>query len=430
MCLTLKGVRHIQKHLFMEWFALLIPVFAAIILIGFFHKNITWWEPLLGAGVSAIVIFVMKITMQTFMYTDTEWWSAPIVRATYYEDWNEYVHQTCTRTCCCDSKGQNCRTETYDCSYVRYHPEYWEIEDAIGNVLSVSQHEFERLCKRFGNRVYVDMSRNYHTDDGDAYTTTWGGKDENLEISVTSHWYENRVAVTNTVFQFREVDDSTKSKLALFDYPSTDDNHKQPSVLTHVPLKNLSAVQHEMNCLNARLGPSAQLKAWVLIWQGGTINTGVMQQHYWKGGNKNEMVITLGVDNKGKPIWCHPFSWTEKHDDEIRIRDWVLSQDSTMNILSMIQMMRGELGDFQRKNFDDFSYLTADLTATQITWIFIITILINIGVCWWIVNNEFGGSEMYSHVWSSSRTRFSSVLEKIRIKGAHAWNTMLITFRK
>jgi hypothetical protein len=373
----------------MAWFALLIPIFTALVLIGIFRKKIAWWEPILGMVVSALVIMIMKFSMQMFAYSDTEWWSAPIVRATYYEPWNEWIDQTCSRECCCDSDGNNCSTEYYDCSYVDWHREYWEIEDAIGHVKGISEQEFERLCKRFGNRTFVDMRRDYHTQDGDAYTTSWGGSDQNLEICVSQYTYENRVAATNTVFQFREVTDSLKNKLGLFDYVGPDRNHKQNSILSHVKLENEPNLQHNMNCLNARLGPAQQLKAWLLIWEGGTINTGIMQQHYWKGGNKNEMVITLGLDKEGRPIWCHPFSWTEKHDDEIWIRDWIMEQDSTLNVESLISTMRTELGDFKRKEFKDFSYLEADLSSTQIIWVFVITLLLNIGIGFWIVSNEF-----------------------------------------
>jgi hypothetical protein len=387
----------------MEWFAILVPAFTAVILYVIWKRSVLWWEPIIPMAATALIILIMKVTMQTFMYSDTEWWTAPIVRATYYEDWNEYIHQTCTRSCCCDSKGENCGTETYDCSYVDYHSEYWEVEDSQGRTVQVTEAEFERLTRKFGNRQFVDMNRDYYSDDGDAYTTTWPGTDATLDPLVVERSYENRVAVTNTVFQFREVDDSTKKRYGLFDYTPIHDRHLQTTLLTRLNLPGLDSAKHQMDVLNARLGPTAELKCWLIIFKGGTIQTGQLQQHLWKNGNKNEMIITIGVDANGKPIWCHPFSWTEKHDDEIRIRDWVMSK-SQLRLVETVLFMHTELTDFKRKPFEEFSYLKADLTGNQLIWIWIVVILINIGAAWWIITNEFTDEQpTWKQTWNRYR---------------------------
>jgi hypothetical protein len=385
----------------MEWFAVIIPIITAGFLYVFWKKSVLWWEPVLSMLVTALVILIMKCSMQAFMYSDTEYWTAPITKATYYEDWNEYIHQTCTRSHT-DANGRT-TTETYDCSYVAYHGEYWEIVDAIGNEVRVTESEFKRLVMKFGNHHFVDMHRDYYTNDGNAYSTVWNGSDRTLDPCVTEHRYENRVASTNTVFRFREIDDSLKAKQSLFDYPSITDNHLQSSILTDCDLPGLDSAQHQMNILNSRLGPSVELKTWLLIWRGGTLQTGIDQQHLWKGGNKNEMVICIGVDDTGKPLWCHPFSWTEKHDNEIAIRDWILSQKQ-LQLTQLLPYMQSQLSDFKRKNFDEFSYLEADLTSTQLIWIWIVVLLLNVGAAYWIIVNEFNDDEnTYTGTWSRFR---------------------------
>src|ERR1035437_8712691 len=120
--------------------ALLFPFISVFILYIFFKHKTTWWELALPLVFSLLFIIIMKVTIETLQVTSKEYWGSLVSKAEYYEEWNEYIHQTCTRSCCCDSKG-NCGTETYDCSYVQYHPaEYW-IKTTSGENIQIRSEE-------------------------------------------------------------------------------------------------------------------------------------------------------------------------------------------------------------------------------------------------------------------------------------------------
>jgi hypothetical protein len=46
-------------------------------------------------------------------------------------------------------------------------------------------------------------------------------------------------------------------------------------------------------------------------------------------------------------------------------------------------------GIWQRKHFEDFDYLSVELTDTQATILLILILIYNIGVSVWIVTNEY-----------------------------------------
>ena len=374
----------------MEWFVLIIPFLSIILLKVLVPHKVAWWELGLPLGISLILLLTMKLIFSHTGLKDTEYWGAPITKVEYYEPWNEWIEQTCSYTCCCDSKGNNCQTIYYDCSYVKHHSAYYKVTDAIGETTGVSKEEYLRLKKRFGGSEFVDLGRDYHTQDGDKYVATWNGEDASLELHVTKHTYENRVSKANSVFRFEDIDDDTKNKFQLYDYPNIYNGYMQSSILSKVkyPKAQWDSAVHNMKILNARLGPTQELKAFLFIYLDQPLEAGIKQEHYFKGGNKNEMIITIGVDTTGRPQWCYPISWTEKHDNEIVIRDWVMAQD-TLNIVELTQVMNTELHDFKRKNFEDFSYLKVELTKGQLIIIFIVQILINIGAGMYVIFNEY-----------------------------------------
>ncbi len=368
----------------MEWFILIIPILNIFILYTFFKDRTVLWEYILPLLISLLTIFVTKAIIEKVEYADEEFLSDAIKRVEYYEPWNEYIHRTCTRSC-----GKRCTT-TYNCSYVQYHSAKWQAVSTKGNIISIDKYQYERLKKRYGNSKEVELNRHYYTIDGDMHMSVWNNSDITLEQMVISESYENRVAVTHSVFDFREVTDSIKNKHKLFDYPNIYNNYKHQSLLIDstlkIPYKVLA--DNRMEILNARLGPLSELKCFVLIYKSSNIETGILQEHYWKGGNKNEMVITIGVDDSNKPLWCHPFSWTEKHDDEINIRDHVMKYKS-LDLVHFTEYLQVELKDFDRKDFHDFDYLSIDLSLNHILIILLITIISCIAISLFVIHNNF-----------------------------------------
>ena len=84
-------------------------------------------------------------------FSDTEYLSYYITKIRHTDEWDEWIHRTCTREVPdgTDSKGNTkYRTETYDCSYREYHPERWLKDDNKGDDMYINREEFQELRRR------------------------------------------------------------------------------------------------------------------------------------------------------------------------------------------------------------------------------------------------------------------------------------------
>lgn len=360
------------------WLALLIPVVTAVVLYHKFKHQTLWWEFLIPFLVSAFLIGVSKYCIETLQTRDTEYWGGWAVKAEYYEDWNELVTYTETYT---DSKG---RTQTRTKTRIDYHPPYWQVVDNNGCEISVNSATFESLCQKFGNKRFIELNRNYHTDDGDLYVTVWNQQDSALIPVTTSHSYENKVAVSDSVFNFPEVDPKT---YGLFEYPEITGYYSCKSILGSGDPSHAEA-ERSLTFWNAKLGATKQVRMLILVFQNQPIQAGFEQESYWKGGNKNGFVITLGVDSQNSITWCHPFSWTEIEDLKVDTREFVLSQ-KTLNLKAIVDWLVPQVKHrFERKHFQDFAYISVEPPAWATFLVFVLVTALNLGLSYWIINND------------------------------------------
>ena len=101
----------------MEWFALAIPMILGLIASRIWKHRLHWLEIIIPVAIAAIVIGIMKYAMVQSLTSDTEYLSEYVVRAEYYEDWDEWIKKTCSYTTCTGTgKNRRCTTHHYDCS--------------------------------------------------------------------------------------------------------------------------------------------------------------------------------------------------------------------------------------------------------------------------------------------------------------------------
>jgi hypothetical protein len=374
----------------MEWLALVIPVIFSLILLVFFKHKTVWWEPLPAFILALVMILSFKGCSEYNLTKDEEFHNGYITQAWYYQDWSEWISQTCTESypCGTDSDGNTTYcTRVYDCSYEDYNPEYWQVVNNIGESWRVSKSEYLRLVKKFNNQTFKDMNRPYCCgNDGDAYYTIFPGSDSLLEFTVTSHYYKNKVKASNSVFKFKDISKSEADSLDLFEYPPIYDKWKQKHLLG----LNNKKLEHKLNVLNAKLGSKKEVKVFLMITNKDK-EFGDLQEQYWKGGNKNEFNIILGLDKSGKLNWSKIITWSESTELKILVRNWIESKKGkNINLYELVDYLYDNIEEkFVRKPFSDFEYLKVEMTSNQIKWLFFVTIIISLGLSIWIVINEF-----------------------------------------
>jgi hypothetical protein len=387
----------------MIWFALIIPLIGAFILLKWFKHTLVWWEVLVPLISCIVFISIFKFTVQLSQTDDTEYFGAVVVEARYYEYWETYEHRTCTRQVYTgsDSKGNaHYRTETYDCSFCDDHPAHWVLVNSIGEEFRVSQAEYNRLMKLWNsNPEFVDMHRNIDHGgfgcgkDGDMYRIKWDKRIETAIPTTTSHTYENRIQAAHTAFDFADVSVEDKSVYKLYDYPVIN-GFTQNTVLGLDSIRWLPRVDKESflmqsNYLNAILGPIKHSRIFYLIFIDQPQMASLMQEAYWSGGNDNELVVCIGLNSRNPRIeWVKPFTWSPERKIIPDIREDIM-RNAKFDPSWIIQVTEKHvLAEYKRKDFKEFSYITVEPPEWAIITTWILTILITYGVGYWVVKND------------------------------------------
>lgn len=364
----------------MIWFALLIPILTCSVLYLFFNHKTLWWEFVIPLAASLVLIVgCYSIAIWSATY-DLEYWGNYYTKAEYFEDWNELVTYTVTRT---DSKG-NAHTEIK--TRVDYHPERWIAELNDGSTIGISKKKYNQLKDLWQNEEFVDLRRSYHSNDGDKYVSNIVGGDTNIVGHFSIHSYTNKIQASKSVFKFEKVD---PKEYGLFEYPEVVDNYV-PSVLGNC--MNKEAGIKTLDCLNAKYGSSKKVRVWVLVFNDKPLQAGLDQENYWLGGNKNEFVVCIGLSKDGAVSWCYPFSWSEKDLLKIQVRQYV-NEMKPFDLAVFTGWLKEKIvRDFEKKSFKDFNYISIEPSLTAIIITFILTFLLNIGISMYVICNEFDES--------------------------------------
>jgi hypothetical protein len=336
-------------------------------------------------GVSTMIFGLLVATLAyiggTAKTRFNEVWNYKAQEVRYYEDWNERV--SCRHPIYedvpsgTDSKGNTTYTSVYvgdEHPYdVDYHPEHWEAVTEYGYEQGISKSDYVRWTGVFteGKTIFKDMHRSYHTNDGDMYFSTWDGSFEKMYPLHTIKVYQNKVRVSNSIFQYAEVDEVT-AKL----YPRPADKGSTLPITSYGP----SIPIHEQLTLrrvNATFGSSHQIHCMVILFNGESIDIVEDVLNAWKGPNKNELVMFVGLDSNRNVLWSEATSWMDDTTIHAYLRSSIVSMDRfDMNILS--DTLKEAIPKYwKRKEFADFDYIKIPISMI---W-YIMNLLLGVVSC-------------------------------------------------
>ena len=173
----------------------------------------------------------------------------------------------------------------------------------------------------------------------------------------------------------------------LFEYPEIRNNYECPSILgdggpTRSPADLL------LSRANGMLGAAKQVRLWILVFKNKPMQAGIDQEAYWQGGNKNEFVVTIGVDDAYAVQWCHVFSWTEKADLKADAQE-MIAYSGTLDLVRIVTWLEPHIAErFVRKPFAEFNYLTVELPMGKAIFVYILTLIFNLIASLVIIGNE------------------------------------------
>ncbi len=349
----------------MEWTALVIPLLIAMILRAWWDHKVTWWELAMPFCLSVFLILGGKAGSDSIQVSDTEYWTGWITRADYDDEDTYWVTVT-------DSDGNSHMEQRTD-------PPSWRMTDNNGIGRSITRKRYAWFVKQFGNEKGFS----------DKYTVFNGGRNDMVPFT-TTHTYENRTQVSKNVFNFEDVENP--EELGLFDYPEIKSSLSVPSILGDGG-PTMESANKELTLRNAELGKKKQIRMWILVFKNKPFQTAIDQESHWKGGNKNELVLCIGVNDDYSVKWSYVFSWTDDEYLKIWVRshprmprmDKSKSLDLNSTVASMSNLAEAR---WVRKQFADFSYLKVPLPLWAILTIYGIVLAGNIGCCFFAICNQ------------------------------------------
>ena len=372
----------------MEIIAFTLPFIVAIFLLLFFRKETTPLEYVLLVVPSIVMFFIIRLIMFSCSATDTEYLGDYVTKVRHYDEWDEWVHRTCTRTY---KVGNTTRTQTYDCSYRRYHPEKWSYFDSRGKEHFIySKKEFDIIKNRFNTTmVFVDMKRRYYRIDGDAQDYYWDKTVEKSYPTTSSHLYKNKIQNSRSIFGFEEISSKEAKVYGLYDYPKIVYNDQLPVLSDSFAVKN-SDIEY-IRRINGLYGRKHQFRLYILLFPYDKgVEISELQRSYWCGGNKNELVVCLGMKDNTHIEWCNAFSWSDSPKLDL-LTEQYFTENNTLDLKEYSNLVIESLnrGDWKRKEFSDFEYIRTELSNSQCIGLVILLLLYNIGISIYIILNQF-----------------------------------------
>lgn len=367
----------------------ILPFITALVLLFIFHKKMVWWEYLVLILPSLLIVFISQLIMVACNSIDTEYLGGYVTKITYYEEWDEMVLRTKTRSVPCgtDSQGHTMyRTETYTVWERVYHPEKWTYTDNENDELRINKKRYELIKKRLNSPlVFRDMKRRYHRIDGDAYDTYWNNNPYTLYDLTHKHKYKNKIKSyqSNTIFRYMDINEDEAKEMGLYEYPDITDMSQNPIIGRNVSDKDKQRIQY----INAIYGKSKQFRMYILLYENKDIEISELQKSYWQNGNKNEFIVCLGM-KADSVVWSNSFSWCDEPRLEVLTRDYFI-QNPKLNIDEYGKWLEKQIpNNWTRKQFEDFDYISINVSNAQEVCLLIMMIVFCIGISIFLVLND------------------------------------------
>lgn len=369
----------------MSLLVLLIPFITCLVLFIFFRSKVNIIEYLCTLAASFLLYSIFYFVSKSIVESDTEYLGSYVESIYHEDDWDEWIHKTCTRKVPSgrDSKGNTIyKTETYDCSYRQYHPDKWYAKPNIGSSFIIDKYEYDYWRKIWATpEIFIDKKRKYYTIDGDAQRYDRSNEILKFWNITKSHRYSNPIMRSDNIYSKKKV----KDKTGLYEYPEIKNRDQKNILGISVP----SSIDKKWRYINSYYGYKHQIRIYLIFFHNKNADVAFDQINYWEGGNKNEFLIMIGLDGTANVQWVKCHSWSDKPVMDVNIESYISSfigKNIDLNILA--DKVISELPNWKRKEFKDFEYIDYEMSSTLYVWLIISMVILSIICAYVSVTNK------------------------------------------
>lgn len=335
----------------------ILPAASAIYLVYRFPSEY-WWAYLLTALVMELLLYLgIKRAGKS-----PEYLSGYAVSVEHHEAWTERVIITETYT---DGKG-NTKTRTR-VTYV-YHPDKWLIAFNTARVEEINKGLYREIISTWdASPIPIFPLHINCVSGGGGQRYDWDSLREHAFTSTYKGLYTNYIINSNSIFKSGVVTNETARELGLVDYPSF--NGMESEAVLKSPLLDISITsewERDIRLFNAFHGLANQIHVFVILFPANAgLQSALKQREFWRGGNKNEFTICLGIAEDLKVEWCKAFSWCDIPKMETALESWYL-EHRELDFVKLSNWLEENVSAlWKRKEFKDFKYLGKKLSPAR-----------------------------------------------------------------
>ena len=346
---------------------LLLLAFPFLVIVGSLiwnRKNFSLSEAGVQAVLSIALICGGFYAGKALEMSSVEFWTGSITG----KDSRDGHYQTsyscnCRESCSGSGSNRSC-TETCDTCYTDHYTREWFLTTTLPGDIVTSSIDTEIRSRR--NSFDSDSHWN------DAFVG---------EACSQTNTYTNYVSAAESSLHHRSGEVERYAKMGvLIDYPQIHGHyHLNRVIAVGVDLPLLPKWLLGLDNYMKTLGAQKQINIFVVVVPDtlGEAYTDALEAH-WRGANKNDTVVVIGIDKQSKDIgWVDTITWAKSSIYAVTLREEIIKVGNVRagthdDILAIIN--EATLKHYERRPMAEFEHLAKEIKPP--TWVMVILIII------------------------------------------------------
>ncbi len=348
----------------------IVPFIVAV--IGFIKfKKISWKEFLIHTGIQAVIALIGM----AILLVHCNVWHTEIINGNIIDKKSIKVHCrhsydcNCYTTCSTDKNGIHC-TEHCSTCYRHNFDIDWMVYDNLGNSWRIDKVDSQGL---------QEPERWTKVEIGDPTADTHVYKNY---LKATNNYTNKQYQGERLVKKFEKLLPLYPKKI--YDYYNLD-RFIDVNNLFLQPEKYI--INNKLSKINGNLGKEKQCNIILVVVSNMSREYFYALMEYWKGANKNDIVVVMNLLEGKKIDWVRVNSLSKSNEFENTLIENIQSLNNFDADKILVTINDTVKANYERKRMRDFKYL---MDSVFIAWwqymIFIIIGLIVSGLCIWKFN--------------------------------------------
>lgn len=356
------------------------------------------WVILIVWSITKLIHFCFK----KYQESATEYLGSYVTDLFHEDSWVEIRIEKKRVKVGTDRNGNDIYRDVEEIRHIN-HPDEWYMHTSIGSRIVINYSTYNYIQILWGTKEYCSSITGKHIVGGvrccrqchflDVTNSFFIGQSELSPFSnpdyaerfftiTECHTYTNKIRHSHSIFRYEKISKDEKEEYGLYDYPEIIDNDQECILGKEFP----AHVHRAFRLFNSYFGAKYQIRVFILLFDANKgITVSEKQRAYWNGGNKNELVVCLGIDDVDRVKWCHSFSWMDEPVMTVKIEGYFREHEK-LDLMVFNFWLRMNIEYWQRKEFEDFNYIDVSLSSVQY-WIWVALSLFTNSIAIWIVLN-------------------------------------------